>query len=102
MPGTGVAYALEKICDPGRGRKDRVSLTIAKTSLQSLRAESERILTWANEKGAALRSHIHEFNTGLDRLEKVLGNYTTPAQAESAANEVLQAYERLWAAMQKY
>ena len=100
--GTGLGYALEKVGDPGRGRKDPVSRSLAQASLVSISGEIERISAWAATKDLDIEYIVGEARDSIIECRAVLQTFRTQKKAKEAADRVSAAYKSLWASIARY
>lgn len=99
---TGLGYALEKIGDPGRGRKDETSLLLAVGSLDELDAEVSRIETWAATKGANIDAHLVMYENASKACRTALENFRTQKPAREAAKRVSELYQDIWGLIERF
>ena len=98
----GIGYALEKIEDPGRGRKDEVSLNLAIGSLRSIRAEHDRIKGWAESNRISIDPLLAELAEAISDCEEVLQNFKTQPPARKAGAKVRATLDAVWSVIRRH
>lgn len=92
---TGVGYALEKIGDPGRGRKDPTSMDFALTSLDVIQDEHDRAREWAAGQRLNVQAELENLKSAIVECRAVLQSFRTQPPAAKAAKRVISAYNSL-------
>lgn len=93
---TGLGYALEKISDPGRGRKDDFSLKLALIHLDVISSEIDRICKWSEKQDCEIEFLAHEARNAIVECRSTLRPLKSQRAAKESAARVSMAYTMLW------